>query len=71
MADRFKLLEGSSHCCFTWMIVDTARPVPEDGSRPMAFHDDALYEIVCEGYAEDYARAVVRALNVDGKLSER
>ena len=60
MNPRFQAVAASvsSHCCFAYTVVDTA--------RPSVWHDGTVdYAIVCESFDEGDAGAIVNALNAN------
>lgn len=58
---RYKIVEDSQswHCCFSYTVVDTTKPVMIGGKH---FRDQ--FEEVCECFEEDDARMICDALNM-------
>lgn len=56
----YKVIKGSqsNHCCFSYTVVDTRKPVMIGGE-----HYENEYEAVCETFEEDDAKLICNALN--------
>lgn len=56
MDERYKVVSGSqsSHCCFEWTVVDTAKPLP---------YGDGLFEPLCECWEKADADLIAAGLN--------
>ena len=59
-ANRYKVVDGSQscHCCFSYTVVDTTKPVIIGGE-----HYESQYEAVCECFDAADAKAICDALN--------
>ncbi len=63
---RYAIYRGSQsrHCCFEATVVDTSRPQIIGGKHYRDEPDGQFhYEAVCEGFDEEQAEMVCRALN--------
>jgi hypothetical protein len=60
-AERYAVVHGSqsSHCCFSWTIVDMTQPVMIHGK-----HWQDQYEPLCECFNEQDADLICVALNM-------
>lgn len=66
MQNRYIIQEGSNsgHCCFSYTVVDTAKPcLRYGGTQYLTTKGDPEYDSVCECFDVEDAELICAALN--------